>query len=156
LRKLVIKFNNIVMRYDTFQPIPQLEFLDLSHNKIKALRPGVFSGLTQLKFLDLSHNRIAELKADAFPPLTDIEEVHCNNNVIHFIDKDIVTAIDTATIVDFSKNFAFDMKFTFDDEKNKTFSGLYMKEIMKMNKRWANSTTELVVDWIDLGGLELD
>lgn len=157
LRKLVIRNNNIVMRYDTFQPIPQLEHLDLSYNKIKLLLPGVFTVLTQLKYLDLSHNRIAELKAEVFPPLTEIEEAYFNNNVIQFIEDEIIERVDSALLLDFTKNFAFDMKFAMNEEKNETFSKLYRAEILKLNARWSNSTKEpSATDWVDHLPSDLD
>lgn len=150
LRKLVVRYNNIVLRHDTFQPIPQLEYLDLSYNKIKFLRTEVFAGLSQLKFLDVSHNRLYRLNSDVLPANNEIEEIFFNNNVIQYIEQEVIDKLENAREIDFTRNFAFDMKFTRNDDNNETFDGLYREEIIKLNTRWFNSTLEMSeVDWVE-------
>jgi Leucine-rich repeat (LRR) protein len=150
LRKLVIRHNNIVMRYDTFQPIPQLEHLDLSYNKIKFLRTDVFSALTQLKVLDVSHNRLYRLNSNVLPATNYIEEAYFNNNVIQFIEEEVIDRLENANVIDFTRNFAFDMKFMRNEDNNDTFDGLYRETIVELNARWFNSTVEMSqVDFVE-------
>lgn len=69
----------------------KLEILDLSENKIRGLRKGVFSKLIKLKSLDLYCNRIEQLVPGVFECLECLEKLQLRFNSIHVkpIDKTV-------------------------------------------------------------------
>ena len=60
--------------------LPDLEYLDLSWNKMEAFHKDSFKMLTELRTLDLSHNRITVL--DEVPYLPEIRIWNLDNNQI--------------------------------------------------------------------------
>ncbi|KAH0566684.1 hypothetical protein KQX54_003201 [Cotesia glomerata] len=91
----------VIEKYD-FNHLENLEYLDISHNKIEKIEDGTFknlsklitlylnnnylsslpdfSGLTQIKNLDLSHNYFSPISATAFNYLPSLEELNTFGN----------------------------------------------------------------------------
>ncbi|XP_067618884.1 chaoptin [Eurosta solidaginis] len=68
---------------------PFLQYLNLSHNNLKAIDAGVFQRTTLLETLDLSHNQleaVAEL-ADAWPNLQSLYNLDLSNNSFEIISQ---------------------------------------------------------------------
>ncbi|XP_030631693.1 leucine-rich repeat-containing protein 3B [Chanos chanos] len=67
-RRLYLDYNLLTsVPANTFQNLPLLTELDLSHNELAKLEPGAFRGLAaSLQFLDLSSNKLETLDPEAF------------------------------------------------------------------------------------------
>ena len=62
LSTLDISNNTIVDIDGAFVDMPELKYLDLSHNHLPEVREGAFRGLPSLVALQLDHNSIVKLE----------------------------------------------------------------------------------------------
>ncbi|XP_043945268.1 vasorin [Protopterus annectens] len=68
-----------------FLGLSQLQFLDLSQNKISDLKKNIFHQLPSLRNLDLSSNQITEISNETFSGLHLLERLYLDNNKIQHI-----------------------------------------------------------------------
>ena len=67
---------------DTFNNLPNLQFLYLDYNKIKKLQPGIFDNLPNLQGLSLINNQIRELQLGIFNKLQQLQILYLSYNQI--------------------------------------------------------------------------
>lgn len=85
LKILILSYNKIGELDDQFFVyIPNLTYLDLSHNNITVFgNEDVFYGLDQLNYLDLSFNNFIQFPGELFSPLKNLQTLKLNyNNLI--------------------------------------------------------------------------
>ena len=56
-----------------FDGLDNLQELDLSHNNLSELPPGLFNGLSNLQSLHLQYNKLRRLPPDAFDGLSNLQ-----------------------------------------------------------------------------------
>ncbi|XP_064540040.1 insulin-like growth factor-binding protein complex acid labile subunit [Drosophila montana] len=169
---------------DTFQPLRQLRFLNLSHNELDALRPQVFGSamgqlvalqqldlsgnnirllfdnqfrmLGKLQLLDISHNSISSLSAGHFAGLQSLRKLYLQSNDILEIKPETFAALEDLDTLDLSHN-----NLEYLDEK--AFGSRAMSRLRKLNLN-ANSLKRLhalafsslpFVEYLSLGNNEL-
>ncbi|CAH1249789.1 LRFN4 [Branchiostoma lanceolatum] len=85
LKKLYLSWNEIKeIEKDALQPLVDLEHLDLTHNRLRAVEKWHFEGLTKLKCLKLSYNDISHIAGKAFHPLWRIEIIWLDHNKLAY------------------------------------------------------------------------
>ncbi len=83
LLKLNLGRNRLnVIEAESFAGLNNLQYLDLSTNKIFKLDPATFSSLTSLKELNLASNSIYSISAELFLPLSNIYKIDLSNNML--------------------------------------------------------------------------
>ncbi len=82
LSTLDVSNNTIVEIGRAFVDMPELRYLDLSHNHLPAVREGAFKSLPRLISLRLDHNSVVELQSDAFQDLDSLESIALTKNGI--------------------------------------------------------------------------
>lgn len=60
--------------------LPQLQWLDLSHNLIESIGAQTFQGLTELTRLNLEHNLIRQVAHNSFDGLTNLQFLNFSSN----------------------------------------------------------------------------
>jgi Leucine-rich repeat (LRR) protein len=93
LTHLFISDNKIIeIMPGTRENMSSLEFLDLSHNKLKHLNSdtfsglGAFNGLTKLTEVSMSHNEISEILRDTFENMSSLEYLYLIDNRIKHLN----------------------------------------------------------------------
>ncbi len=66
LSTLDVSNNTIVDVGSAFVDMPELKYLDLSHNHLPVVKEGAFKALPELISLHLDHNSVTEIQAGAF------------------------------------------------------------------------------------------
>jgi Leucine-rich repeat (LRR) protein len=79
----------------TFENCVNLEYLDLSNNRIEVLDEGIFSGLVSLKTLNLQNNKIRSISTKTFTQLRKLEQLFLMNNQIEVIDNSLFNSLDS-------------------------------------------------------------
>lgn len=97
LKTLVLKVKNLrgsrltSNKEGVFSCLEQLEYLDLSSNKISSVDSKMLKGLRKLKRLDLSENEIENVSLDAFSDAaTTLEEINLKDNCLIDEMKDVL------------------------------------------------------------------
>lgn len=82
LNVLILSYNELTELEDQyFVYMPNLTFLDLSHNKIRDFaNADVFYGLDKLAYLDLSFNNFVQLPDKLFSPLINLQTLNLSYN----------------------------------------------------------------------------
>ncbi|XP_078258122.1 tsukushi [Rhinoraja longicauda] len=78
----------------TVVPIPlDTSYLDLSHNRLRAVSPQMFTGpgYTMLMSLDLSYNEIAGMSSSTFSKLRYLEALNLSHNSLEVLEDGIFT-----------------------------------------------------------------
>lgn len=92
--------HNSLVHLKPLGPIPGLERLSLSHNRITLIDDMAFENLTSLTFLDLSNNQLTsdvlrphvfkgQYAPDGYQPMKQMRVLHLGYNAIHSLDQDI-------------------------------------------------------------------
>ena len=81
-RRLVLSGNDLQVLPGSFQKLPNLGNLDLSHCAIERMPSGIFTTLTNLFILDLSHNKLRFIEQKHFQGLTSLRYLHISDNNI--------------------------------------------------------------------------
>lgn len=85
LRKLLLRRNNLLQIHpQTFNHIPNIDYLGLSFNSIVRLDENLFLPLTSLKKLHIDHNNIEELAASLFNTTLQLQELYIAYNKLTF------------------------------------------------------------------------
>nr|ANG08900.1 toll family protein LongTollB [Parasteatoda tepidariorum] len=125
-----------------FPCIPELQMLDLSHNRLKYLTDEVLSslrrlrnisfsdnhisqmspyaliGLQRLQFIDLSNNKLSEFHPHFFHHSTELREILLRNNSIAGFPSALFRSLSQLSHLDVSHNIIFDLHFLLDSFKN--------------------------------------
>ena len=72
-----------MLQDDTFQTLAHLQILDLSGNKLIAIRKNTLRGLTKLQKLKLPGNKITSLEYGSFSSLKSIAKIDLSDNPLH-------------------------------------------------------------------------
>ncbi|XP_065091375.1 carboxypeptidase N subunit 2-like isoform X2 [Ochlerotatus camptorhynchus] len=91
LTLLSVTWNNLTSM-DGIDEISSLEVLDLSHNKIGALKLSSFASLKNLADLNLEDTKITNLQHGTFSQLTLLKRLDISYNNLNRIDLDIFTS----------------------------------------------------------------
>ena len=81
LTYLSISMNYICDIPCTFENMTNLEYLDLSYNRIEHVESAVFSRLVNLKYIGLQGNSLQYLHPDTFLGLPNIQQLYFSNNL---------------------------------------------------------------------------
>lgn len=91
LSRLDLAWNNLTSM-EGIEKISSLEVLDLSHNKIGALKLSSFANLKKLVDLNLEETAITNLQHGTFSQLTALKRLDISYNKLNRIDFDIFTS----------------------------------------------------------------
>ncbi|XP_061392865.1 chaoptin-like [Musca vetustissima] len=89
LRSLDISHNHVgglISRKSSaiYLHLPNLEYLNLAHNRLRQLSANQFLMLSELRSLDLSHNQLLQLPTGVLRPLKGLRQLYLDNN--HLVD----------------------------------------------------------------------
>lgn len=86
LRKLFIRNNYLEdIPGDTFQSVPNLDFISLGHNRITTLDDNLFVPLKSLRKLHIQSNAITELSSAVMNEVVKLVELHIKSNRLTFL-----------------------------------------------------------------------
>lgn len=86
LEKLMLKADKITdIQAAAFENVPLLRDMEITHNKIKIIRRGVFNRLL-IKNLQLQHNQIESIESGAFDNMPELCTLKLSRNSISKID----------------------------------------------------------------------
>jgi Leucine-rich repeat (LRR) protein len=83
--KIEIICTNINSTLSVFSQNELLELIDLSNNRLKTIKTGIFDGILELKYLYLQNNLINRISENAFINLFKLEYLDLSNNFISSI-----------------------------------------------------------------------
>lgn len=84
-----LSFNRIkTLEPKTFKNLLNLGAIDLSYNQIDFIEPALFEGLVHLTDLNLSYNKISSLCPNMFSSLNNLLNLHLSGNEITFLKPD--------------------------------------------------------------------
>ncbi|XP_077386786.1 amphoterin-induced protein 3-like [Festucalex cinctus] len=83
------------LRAGTFQGLPRLRSVRLAHNRLTAILPGAFrnSSGALLRHLDLSSNKLRAVEVAPFRDLPGLEELLLFDNLLATVERDAVAAL---------------------------------------------------------------
>ncbi|CAH1249834.1 LRFN4 [Branchiostoma lanceolatum] len=85
LKKLYLSWNEIEeIEKEALYPLVDLEHLDLTHNRLRAVENRHFERLSKLKCLKLSYNDISHIAGKAFHPLRSLESILLDHNKLAY------------------------------------------------------------------------
>ncbi|OWR43351.1 putative leucine-rich transmembrane protein [Danaus plexippus plexippus] len=82
VEELLLSFNHIIDIKPSSLQLPQLKRLDLSHNELQVIQPGVFVELLKLESLNLANNKFTHISRLDFHPLVNLKEIILDGNNI--------------------------------------------------------------------------
>lgn len=82
IRQLMLKNNNIKAVIAAFNFYNDLEYLDLTHNKLVALETNSFEVQVNLQVLKLSRNQISHVVNNTFAGLRNLKVLHLDENIL--------------------------------------------------------------------------
>lgn len=119
LKELKLK-NNLISNLTTLSKLSNLEYLDLSNNKISVLSKIIFKNMTKLTHLYLSGNRLKNLDKNLFIDIKDLMVLLLNNN--HLVVYPNISTLMRLKILDLSNqngnlikidDYAFERNFEY-------------------------------------------
>ncbi len=111
-----------------FTDLPQIVYLDLSHNRIRSIRnstfsycdklqrlylqynnlseiePSAFVSVHSLQILNLAHNRLTYVSEHLFADMTSLSELYLNNNLISQIEANVFLTVERVEILNLAHN----------------------------------------------------
>jgi hypothetical protein len=81
-----------------------VKLLNLSHNKIQAVREKTFNFSNNIRVLDLSHNKIKQVDEKAFAGLNQVEKIILSHNKIKTLDTKIFKHMPFLSSVELEEN----------------------------------------------------
>lgn len=87
--------NNLIssLEVDSFAGLASLTVLDLSANRLSRLTPGLFSEMPALAHLDLSRNKIQTVNLGAFDSLTRLHTLRLEDNNLNHVPSAALAAV---------------------------------------------------------------
>ncbi|KAG8587131.1 hypothetical protein GDO81_005581, partial [Engystomops pustulosus] len=106
LKTLDISFNGLKQLPDIIvEHLPQsLTHLYLHHNNLKLWKWQTLSHLKNLNFLDLSHNRLISIEANLFRYTSSLQKLLLHHNFISQLSDSLLYKAKSLTVVDLSNN----------------------------------------------------
>nr|XP_029727427.1 LOW QUALITY PROTEIN: toll-like receptor 6 [Aedes albopictus] len=105
LRKVNLSYNTMsIVTHDLKLGTKTVTDLNLSHNNIKDVRPGVFGNLTSLRSLDISYNELVKMESAVFNMPENFSELIAHNNRIWNVSYDSLLKLKHLTMLDLRGN----------------------------------------------------
>ncbi|KAI4501063.1 hypothetical protein M0802_003866 [Mischocyttarus mexicanus] len=96
VKELVLSYNNLFnVSSDLFEDFPQLEKLDLSHNRLTLLPRNIFDATLNLTHIDLGKNDIITVNLRLFYSLQYVQHLDLGDNRLRYIQEDTFTLLET-------------------------------------------------------------
>lgn len=99
-----IRVANIKLPVDLFAPLVNLEFLELGHNKLQSLEPGLLRNQRKLSQLNLWGNSLRNLNKGSFEGLEQVKELDLSDNGMESLEPDVLTHLVNLTEINLSAN----------------------------------------------------
>lgn len=112
LEKLDMSFNNMQEIEDEFNPLIQLQFLDLSSNTITSIHTGAFDAQVILNTLRLDSNRLQTVHGYTFQGLGNLRTLSIRKNSLHTIAPDLFNIIRHLQHLDIGDNLLYQLPTT--------------------------------------------
>ncbi|XP_070492281.1 protein toll-like [Chironomus tepperi] len=107
MRKLTwitMRVGNIQLPVELFAPLTNLEFLELGHNKMSTLEPGLLRNNNKLQQLNLWGNNLRNLNKDAFNGLENLRELDLSTNGMESLEPDLFIYLTNLTHLNLGGN----------------------------------------------------
>ena len=75
------------IRYENFEKLSELQYLDLEKNQIDFIPKDTFKDLTDLVYLELNDNKLVYINDDDFKNLKNLQFLRLDQNKISFVSK---------------------------------------------------------------------
>lgn len=102
-----------------------IEYIDLSSNKITKIPDNFFSDLKNLNFLNLNGNLLTSFDENLLPAENSIKEFYGNENQLQKISNKFIKNLKSAEIIELIGNSCVDNKFNRNVDNSKKFMELY-------------------------------
>lgn len=99
-----IRIANIVLPVGLFDPLVNLEFLELGHNKLQSLEKGLLKNQGKLSQLNLWGNNLKNLEKDSFEGLGQVKELDLSDNGLEYLEYDVLAHLTNLTEINLSAN----------------------------------------------------
>ncbi|CAH1271111.1 LRFN4 [Branchiostoma lanceolatum] len=106
LEKLFLSWNEIIeIKENAFQPLLRLRYLELRHNRLRAVEEWHFASLTNLEHLHLSYNNISHVAGRSFNRLSRLNTLNLDHNQLSSLSTEWVLGLSaTMTFLDLKNN----------------------------------------------------
>ncbi|KAG5671174.1 hypothetical protein PVAND_001385 [Polypedilum vanderplanki] len=101
---VTIRVGNIQLPVDLFAPLENLEFLELGHNKVANLEPGMLRNNRKLQQLNLWGNNLRNLDKEAFFGLDNLRELDLSTNGMESLEPDLFMYLTSLTHLNLGGN----------------------------------------------------
>lgn len=101
---VTIRVIGIQLPADLFKPLENLEFLELGHNKMNSLEPGLLRNNRKLQRLNLWGNNLRSLNKEAFKGLENLQELDLSANGMESIEPDLFAYLGNLTHLNLGSN----------------------------------------------------
>ncbi|KAL7023404.1 hypothetical protein ACKWTF_012594 [Chironomus riparius] len=101
---ITMRVGNIQLPVDLFAPLANLEFLELGHNKMTTLEPGLLRKNNKLQQLNLWGNNLRNLNKDAFNGLENLRELDLSTNGMESLEPDLFIYLPNLTHLNLGGN----------------------------------------------------
>ena len=92
------------IKEDTFTPFINLNYLDLSKNKIEEINSGIMNGLESLIELNVGENIISYIDDFSFEEMINLKELSINENNLDYIEPNMFYGLSNLNKLYISKN----------------------------------------------------
>lgn len=104
LKWIRIRVANIHLPVGIFATLTNLEFLELGHNKLQTLEPGLLRNQKKLQQLNLWGNALRNLNKDSFVGLSQVIELDLSGNGMESLEPDVFFHLLNLTDINLSAN----------------------------------------------------
>ncbi|XP_049538481.1 protein artichoke [Anopheles darlingi] len=105
LRSVDLSYNSMaIITNDLKIGTATVHHLNLSHNNIKEVRPGVLGNLTSLRTLDLSYNELTKVDNEVFNMPLNFTALYLHHNKLWNVSYDSLLRLDNLTMLDLRAN----------------------------------------------------
>lgn len=101
---ITMRITNVQLPVDLFAPLANLEFLELGHNKMTTLEPGLLRKNNKLQQLSLWGNSLRNLNKDAFNGLENLRELDLSTNGMESLEPDLFIYLTNLTHLNLGGN----------------------------------------------------
>ena len=109
----------------SFDDALELDYIDISYNKITKIPENFFSNLKKLSFLNLNGNFLTSFGENLLPAANSIEEFYADENKLQKIANNLIKNLKSAKIIALVGNPCVDNKFNRSVHTPKKFMELY-------------------------------
>lgn len=108
-KEFLLYWNNIKEVLSELRNYPNLEYLELSGNKIVSIEDGAFSSLSRLKVLSLDNNLITRINKNTFIGLISLMSLDLSNNQLKLIPALAFQDLFSLISLDLARNMIHDV-----------------------------------------------